>query len=314
MPKELLSIVVPVHNEEKSLGELKENLIRVLDGGGFDFEVIFINDGSQDRSLEIITQIHRQDPRFKLISFTRNFGHEVATTAGLDFAQGDAVVIMDADLQDPPELIPQMLSKWKEEGYEIVFARRESRKGETWLKKVSAFIFYRFMEHVLKAPIPKDAGDFRLIDKRVALSLRNIRERNRFMRGLVTWTGYRMTSIPFERNPRKFGRTKYNFPKLFKLAWDSITAFSTLPLQIITFAGMLISFLSFSAIIAILVIRFVFHHAVEGWASLMVSVFFLGGIQIFILGVIGEYLGRIYVESQQRPLYIIDKTLGLEQD
>ncbi len=305
------SIVVPVYNEEAILPELYSRLTAVMEQLGEPYELIFVNDGSHDRSLEIMRELHRRDPRVKVINFARNFGHQVAITAGLDYARGDAVVIIDADLQDPPEVIPDLVARWKE-GYEVVYAVRTEREGETWFKEFTAKLFYRLIRSITNVDIPLDTGDFRLMDRQVVETLRAMRERHRFMRGMSSWVGFRQTGVPYRRHRRYAGETKYPFRKMLKFALDGITSFSYLPLQLATYLGFAIAAMSALFILFVIVARLSGMQAFVGQATTLVTVLFLGGIQLISLGILGEYLGRVYEEIKGRPLYIVAQTWGLE--
>jgi len=307
------SIVAPVFNEEGILEELHRRVTEVMDTLDEPYELVLVNDGSTDRSLDLMLQLRERDDRVKIINFSRNFGHQVAITAGLDYAQGDAVIIIDADLQDPPEVILDLIAKWKE-GYEVVYAVREARKGETWFKEFTAKLFYRLMSRITDVEIPKDAGDFRLTDRKVVKALRAIRERHRFMRGLSVWTGFRQTGVTYVRAERYAGETKYPLRKMLRFALDGITSFSYLPLQIATYLGFAIASISLIAIIAVVFLRLYGRHALLGQATTLVSVLFLGGIQLIFLGIIGEYLGRIYDEVKARPLYLVSDTWGFAEE
>lgn len=308
------SIIAPVFNEEDNLPELYRQMQQTMDATGEPWELILINDGSRDKSNEIMRGLHRQDSRVKTVEFAKNFGHQIAVTAGLDYAKGDAVVIIDADLQDPPSVILQMIQKWKE-GYEIVFAVRIERKGETWFKEFTAKLFYRLIYRITDIDIPLDTGDFRLIDRKAVDTLNTMRERHRFIRGMTSWVGFRQTGVEYVREERFAGETHYPFKKMFKFALDAITGFSYLPLQIATYAGFIIAGLS--AIAALLVIYarlFLASQAFFGQATTLVAVLFLGGIQLITLGIIGEYLGRIYDEVKGRPLYVVREAQGFSDN
>jgi len=306
-----VSVVAPVFNEEASLPELYHRVRDVLDGAGEAWELVLVNDGSRDRSPEIMRELHARDARVKVVDFARNFGHQVAITAGTDYARGDAVVVMDADLQDPPEVILDLLAKWRE-GYEVVYAVRAKRQGETWFKEFTAKLFYRIIYRITDIDIPMDTGDFRLMDRKVVEALRGVREKHRFMRGLSVWVGFRQTGVKYVRAARYAGETKYPLKKMLRFALDGITSFSYLPLQIATYLGFFIAGVAIVGIIATIILRLSGSHAFYGQATTLVSVLFLGGVQLISLGIIGEYLGRIYDEVKGRPLYIVRETLGLE--
>lgn len=307
----VLSVVAPVFNEAETLDAFCDRVRDVLDALGEPWEVILVNDGSRDRSLEIMRRRHACDARFKVVSFSRNFGGQVAITAGLDYARGAAVVIIDADLQDPPEVIAQLVERWRE-GYEVVYAQRDTRAGETRFKQLTASIYYRLIRSIASVDIPLDTGEFRLLDRRAADALRCVREQHRYMRGLAAWIGFRSIAVPYERAARFAGETKYPLRKMVRLAVDGITNFSYLPLQLATYAGFFVAGLSLIGVLAAIVVRLFFGHELTGQATTLVSVLFLGGIQLIFLGIIGEYLGRIYDEVKRRPLYIVSETLGLE--
>lgn len=299
------SIVAPVFNEEETLPEFYRRTRAVMDQLDGTCELILVFDGSRDRSPEIGRELRAQDPRVKLIIFSRNFGHQIAISAGIDYAEGDAVVIIDSDLQDPPEVIHELVAKWKE-GYQVVYAQRAKRRGETFFKLFTAALFYRIIRKLASIEIPPDTGDFRLIDRKVVLALRQLREHHRFMRGLSVWVGFKQTGILYERHERYAGTTQYPFRKMFKFALDAITGFSYVPLQLATTLGLWISFLALLAIPVVAILRAVFgQEFFGGQASTLIAVLFLGGVQLIFLGILGEYLGRIYDEVKNRPLYIV---------
>jgi polyisoprenyl-phosphate glycosyltransferase len=307
-----LSVVAPVFNEEQILPELYRRVSEVLDGAGLDWELVMINDGSRDRSPEIMAELHAKDPRVKVIDFARNFGHQVAITAGTDYARGDAIVIIDADLQDPPEVILDLLAKWRE-GYEVVYAIRSERKGETWFKEFTAKAFYRIIYQITDINIPMDTGDFRLMDRKVVDAIKTMREKHRFMRGMSVWVGFKQTGVYYVRAERYAGETKYPLKKMFKFALDGITSFSYFPLQLATYVGFISAGIAILGIIAAIILRLAGSHALLGQATTLVAVLFLGGVQLIFLGIIGEYLGRIYDEVKGRPLYIVRDALGFEE-
>lgn len=314
MTRPEISLVVPIWNEELVIPELYLRVVEVMARTGATWELVCVNDGSRDHSLERLLALHEQDQRVKVLDFSRNFGHQIAITAGADFAEGDAVIVMDADLQDPPEVILRMIEQWRA-GYEVVYAVRTHRQGETWFKLVTASLFYRLLQRVADVKIPLDAGDFRLMDRRVVLAMRQLREKHRFMRGLSSWVGFKQTPIEYERAERFAGETKYPFRKMLRLAMNAITSFSYLPLRLATYFGFGLAALSLLGIILTIVLRLAGQHFFEGQATTLVSVLFLGGIQLIVLGIIGEYLGRIYDEVKNRPLYIISRAYGfLEED
>jgi dolichol-phosphate mannosyltransferase len=303
--QKLISIVIPVFNEIDVIDTCYERLsgvMRALDG--YDYELVFVDDGSHDRTHERLLEFGQDDAHLRLVKFSRNFGHQIAVTAGVDQAQGDAIVIIDADLQDPPEVIPAMVKKW-EEGYDVVYGVRQRRVGESRLKLLTAAAFYRLLRSFTNIEIPVDVGDFRLISARAAEQLRKLREKDRFVRGLVSWIGFRQTGIPYERDSRLAGETKYPYRKMFKFAIDGITSFSNLPLKLASWLGYMASFLAFVYLASVFVQR-AMGHTVEGWATIMVAMLFLGGVQLICLGIIGEYIGRIFNETKSRPMYVIE--------
>jgi glycosyltransferase involved in cell wall biosynthesis len=301
-----LTVVVPAYNESEGLKDFHVRLATVLDGMDLESEVLYVDDGSRDDTYAIMCTLREADPRVSTLKLSRNFGKELALTAGLDQVDADATVVIDADLQDPPELIPTFVSHWRE-GYDVVYGTRASRAGETGFKKMTASGFYRVMEKLSSTPIPRDTGDFRLLSRRALDALKQVRERQRFMKGLFTWVGFRQLSVVYHRDPRHAGQTKWNYWRLWNFAIDGITSFSGAPLKAATYVGLLTSLLAFLFGLSVLVKALWFGDAVRGYPSLMVVVLFLGGVQLMALGVIGEYLGRMYVESKQRPLYLIDE-------
>lgn len=308
-----LSIIAPMYNEEANIDYFFETLMPVLIRLGLEYEIICVNDGSKDRTLEKLLTYHQDNPQIKIISFSRNFGKEIALTAGLHHSNGKAIIPIDTDLQDPPELIEGLVEKWRE-GYEVVYAIRRRRLGESSFKRLTANVFYRFINFISDTPIPKDTGDFRLFDRRVVKELNRIPERTRFMKGLFAWVGFKQVGIEYDRQPRHQGNTKWNYWKLWNFALDGITLFSTFPLRLWSYVGIIISLLSFFYA-SFLVVRTLVHgRDVPGYASIMVAVLFLGGLQLISLGVIGEYLGRVYAETKRRPLYIINESYGFEQN
>jgi dolichol-phosphate mannosyltransferase len=305
MPRPRYSIVAPVFNEEETLPEFYKRTRAVMDQLDGECELLLVFDGSRDRSPEIGRELRAQDPRVKIIQFSRNFGHQIAISAGIDYAEGDAVAIIDSDLQDPPEVILQMVEKWRA-GFELVYAQRAKRKGETFFKLFTASFFYRLIRRLAAIEIPPDTGDFRLIDRKVVLALRRMREHHRFMRGLSVWVGFKQTGIQYERQERFAGSTQYPFRKMLKFATDAITGFSYIPLQLATTIGLWISGLALLSVPVVAILRFEFgSEFFGGQATTLISVLFLGGVQLIFLGIIGEYLGRIYDEVKSRPLYIV---------
>ncbi|MEM7128785.1 MAG: glycosyltransferase family 2 protein [Chloroflexota bacterium] len=311
-PPPTISIVVPIWNEEEVIPELYQRLVQVMDQAGESWECICVNDGSTDRSLEVLTEYHEKDPRVKLIQFSRNFGHQIAITAGTDYASGQAVIVMDADLQDPPSVILEMIDRWRE-GYDVAYAVRTARAGETAFKRWTASLFYRLLQWITdEVEIPLDAGDFRLMDRKVILAMRQVREKHRFMRGLTSWVGFKQIAVEYERAERYAGETKYPLQKMLRLALTAITSFSYLPLRLATYFGFGLAFLSLIGIVLSISMRLSGSHALEGQATTLVTVLFLGGIQLIFLGIIGDYLARIYDEVKDRPLYLVSKTYGLD--
>jgi polyisoprenyl-phosphate glycosyltransferase len=312
MPENIVcSVVVPVFNEEPVIEETCKRLGAVMDFTGEPYEIILVNDGSRDKTALLAREICLKNTNIKLISFSRNFGHQIAITAGMEYSTGQAVVIIDADLQDPPEIIPKMLEKWKE-GYDVVYGKRIRRKGETLIKKISAKLFYRFLKRMTDFDIPVDTGDFRLIDRKVCDSLKRINERNRYVRGLISWLGYRQTWVEFERDRRFAGKTKYPFKKMLKFAFDAVTSFSYRPLKIASYAGTLLSLASFTYLVIVICQALFSNMIVPGWASTIAVSLFFNGIVLLMLGIIGEYIGRIYDEAKARPLYIVSELVNFE--
>jgi glycosyltransferase involved in cell wall biosynthesis len=310
-----ISIVAPVYNEEEVLHELYRRVHAVMEGTGETWEMVLVDDGSRDRSAEVIAELHALDERVRGLSFSRNFGFQIAGTAGLDHALGDAVILTDADLQDPPEVYPAMLAKWRE-GYDVVYGVRTSREGETWFKLTTAKIFYRLIYSITSIDIPLDTGDFRLMDRRVVNAIGRMHERNRFLRGMVPWVGYRQTGVEYERESRYAGESKYSsVRKMLPFAVDAITSFSYFPLRMATYSGFALAGISGLLILIVILLRlFGPHEPLLGQASTLIAVLFLGGIQLIFLGILGEYLGRIYDEVKARPLYLVDKSWGLTKE
>ncbi len=302
-----LSVIIPIYNEERIIPELYRRLRESVSQITGRYELIFINDGSSDRSLSELLKLAEQDPRVRYINFSRNFGHQIAVTAGLDHCRGQAVVIIDGDLQDPPELIPEMYRKHLE-GYEVVYARRAERKGESFLKKATAKWFYRILRKLTSIDIPVDTGDFRLIDQKIVRYLRRMPEQNKFLRGQIAWLGFRQTEVLFTRDKRKYGTSGYSWSKMLQFAMDGITGFSDKPLRMVTKLGFAISLFSFCIILYAMYAHFVLHRTITGWTSLIISSAFLGGVQLLSIGIIGEYISRINRNVINRPLYIIEKT------
>ncbi|MDS0525972.1 glycosyltransferase family 2 protein [Clostridium sp. SHJSY1] len=303
------SVVVPLYNEELVVSESYKRLKEVMDSTNEEYEIIFVNDGSKDKTAELTKDICSKDSRIKFISFSRNFGHQLAITAGMDNSSGKAVIVIDADLQDPPEVMLEMIKKWKE-GYEVVYGKRIKRKGETFFKKVTAKIFYRTLSSMTDIDIPVDTGDFRLIDRKVCDALKKVPERNRYVRGLVSWLGFKQAGVEFIREDRFAGETKYPLKKMIKFATDAITSFSYKPLKIGTYLGGLVSAFSFLYLLFILFQKMFTNSTVPGWTSIIGISLFFNGVMFMMLGIIGEYVGRIYDEAKGRPLYIIGEKKG----
>lgn len=301
-----LAVVVPAYNESEGLREFQRRIGLVFDGLDMHCSVLYVDDGSRDDTWEVMESLRAADARVATLKLSRNFGKELALTAGLDHVDADAVVVIDADLQDQPELIPEFVARWRE-GYDVVYGMRSSRAGETALKKLTSAAFYRVMEKMSDLPLPRDTGDFRLMSRRVVDALRLLRERQRFMKGLFTWVGFAQTAIAYDRDPRFAGDSKWNYWKLWNFALEGITSFSSFPLRLATYVGFLAAVVAFLFGAVVFFKALVFGDPVRGYPSLMVVVLFLGGAQLMALGMIGEYLGRTYVESKQRPLYFVDR-------
>ena len=308
----ICSVIVPMYNEEEVLAETVHRLRTALETTGVVWEVIFVNDGSRDKTGPLLREVCTVDPRFRFVDFSRNFGHQVAITAGMDYAGGQCMVIIDGDLQDPPELIPAMIAKWRD-GYDVVYGKRVSREGDSLFKRLTAKVFYRLLRAVTDVDIPVDTGDFRLIDRKVADTLKQVPERNRYVRGLMAWVGFRQTALEFERAERFAGTTKYPLRKMMKLATDGILSFSFKPLRIATILGSMISAGSFLYLFIVLLQRMFKPESVtSGWSSLIAVTLLLNGITLLILGIMGAYIGRIYDEVKNRPLYIVRDAMNLE--
>jgi dolichol-phosphate mannosyltransferase len=308
------SLIVPIYNEAETIPELYRRVTAVMDQLEGQSELVLINDGSRDRSLQLIRDFHHQDPRVCYLSFARNFGHQIAVTAGLNFARGNIAIILDADLQDPPELIPQMIAKWQE-GYQVVYAQRARRPQERWPKQLMAYLFYRVLTYLADVDIPTDTGDFCLMDRAVVDLLNAMPERNRYVRGLRAWVGFRQTAIQFERSPRFAGDVKYTFQKSFALAINSLISFSRVPLRLSTYLGLVSAV--FAIVMALLVLYWRLYQPqspVTGFAAIAVAVFFLGSVQLLCLGILGEYIGRIHEEVKNRPLYTLAEVAGFEKN
>jgi polyisoprenyl-phosphate glycosyltransferase len=312
MSKIRYSVVAPCYNEEGNLPELYRRISEVMNQTGDSWELVLINDGSRDRTPEVMRELHRLDPRVHYLDFARNFGHQLAVTAGMDYAQGEAIILIDSDLQDPPELILEMIQKWRE-GYKVVYAVRSERKGETWFKLFTAKLFYRLIYRITEVNIPQDTGDFRLMDRQVVDAIKQMRERHRFIRGMTSWVGFPQTGVSYVRQERFAGETNYPLRKMLKFASDAITGFSYLPLQLATYLGFIVAALSGLGMIGVILARLTGNQAFFGQATTLVMVLFLGGIQLICLGIIGEYLGRIYDEVKHRPLYVVNEAVGFEK-
>jgi len=298
------SIIAPIYNELENIPELYRRISEVMDSTGEPWELVLVDDGSTDGSTEAIRNLAKEDECVRPVIFARNFGHQIAITAGWDYARGDAVVIIDADLQDPPELILEMAKKWKE-GYEVVYAVRTEREGESWFKLWTASLFYRLIYRITDVKIPLDTGDFRLMDRKVVNVLKQMRERHRFPRGMSAWVGFKQVGVDYKRAARTAGETKYPFRKMFRLALNAITSFSYLPLQVATFFGFAAAGIAIIAIPVVAALRLAGSHFFEGQTTTLISVLFLGGVQLISLGILGEYVGRLYDEAKGRPLYIV---------
>lgn len=314
MPRPLVSIVVPCYNEEEVISETYRRLSALaLSQSSYEFELIFIDDGSRDRTLELLRAMSAEDERVKIVVFSRNFGHQLAVTAGMDEASGDAVVIIDADLQDPPDVIPEMLAKWNQ-GYAVVYGVRTERRGESGFKRLTAHLFYRLLNALSDTPIPLDTGDFRLVDRAVVNTLGTMNERDRFIRGMVSWVGFKQFPLGYQREQRFAGTTKYPLRKMLRFASDGVISFSTKPLRVAMLSGVASAGFACIGIIWALAVRLFDKGTVPGWAATIIAVLFLGGVQLVCTGILGEYVGRIYMQSKDRPLYIVSERLGSAHD
>lgn len=307
--KKLISIMIPAYNEEESIPILYDRLNEILQTIKYDYEIFFINDGSKDRTLEIIKELHKKDNRISYLNLARNYGKEIAMAAGFDYVKGDAVIIMDADLQDPPPLIPEMIKYW-EEGYDDVYCVRRSRKGESFLKKKSSELFYKLLQKLTRVNILANVGDFRLLSRRALNAMTHYREHKRYTKGFFSLVGLRKKEILFDRDPRIAGNTKWNYISLINLAIEGITSFTSAPLRVSTISGAIIALIGFLSIVYIVIYKLLFDGIVEGWSSLASIILFLGGIQLISIGVLGEYIGRIFDETKRRPLYFVDEYNG----
>lgn len=309
----LLSVVVPCFNEEEALPVTNRRLIAALDRAPLNFEIVYVDDGSSDSTPGLLRQLQEGDERIRVVRFSRNFGHQMAITAGLEHASGDCVAVIDADLQDPPEIILELIRKWMD-GYDVVYGVREEREGETAFKLWTSKAFYRCLARLADTRIPLDTGDFRLMDRRVVDSLLEMPERDRFVRGMVSWLGFSQVGVPYRREPRAAGATKFSFFKMLRFAMDGIFSFSILPLRLATWTGFTASGLAVLGILAALVERFLgVQGIVKGWTSVVIAILFIGGVQLICIGIIGEYVGRIYGESKRRPLYVLRERIGFEK-
>jgi dolichol-phosphate mannosyltransferase len=298
------SIIAPIYNEIGNLADLYSRLKEVMDSTGESWEFILVDDGSTDGSTDAILDLAAADPRVRAVIFARNFGHQIAVTAGLDYSRGQAVVIIDADLQDPPEVVLDLIAKWRE-GYEVVYAVRAEREGETWFKKFTASLFYRIIYRITDVKIPLDTGDFRLMDRKVVDVMNRMRERHRFLRGMSSWVGFKQIGVEYKRAARHAGVTKYPFQKMLKLALNAITGFSYFPLQVATYFGFVSAGIAILAIPVVIILRMTGSGQLTGQATTLIAVLFLGGVQLISLGILGEYIGRLYDEAKGRPLYIV---------
>jgi dolichol-phosphate mannosyltransferase len=308
----VLSVVAPVFNEEETVAAFVQRVTSVLEGIGEPYEIVLVNDGSRDQSLRVMREMQAKNPRIRIIDFSRNFGHQIAISAGLDYARGQAVAIIDSDLQDPPEVIAELVDRWRA-GAEVVYAQRRHRRGETRFKLMTADAFYRLMRRITSVEIPQNTGDFRLLDRKVVNALIEMREHHRFMRGLSAWVGYRQEAVQYDRHERFAGTTKYPLRKMVRFSIDAITSFSTIPLQLATTFGFFLAGISLVGIVVAIVLR-ILTHAIIGQASTLILVLFMGGIQLIFLGILGEYLGRIYDEVRARPLYLVRDVISSDDE
>ena len=305
-----ISIIIPAYNEQESLPILYERLTKLMETlNNYDFEVLFVNDGSKDQTIEIIKELREKDKRICYVDFARNFGKEIAMIAGLDYATGDCVIFMDADLQDPPELVPELVKYW-EEGYDDVYAKRKSRKGETWLKKFTSKMYYKVLQHVTRVEIQEDTGDFRLLDRRCVNALKKLRESQRNTKSMFSWIGYKKKEVLYDRDPRVAGTTKWNYGKLMDLAIDGITSLTTSPLRISTFIAIPTFMVLFGYFVYVIAKCFVVDQPIQAYQSIILLILFFSGIQILLFGIVGEYLGRIFNETKNRPLYLVNEYNG----
>lgn len=305
-----ISVVAPVYNEEEVVGEFYRRLTTAVAGAPFEVEILFVNDGSRDRTLDVLRELVDRDSRVRVIDLSRNFGKEIAVTAGLDRSEGDAVVVIDSDLQDPPELIPRFVEIWQSGEADVIYGKRMSRRGETLIKRATSFLFYRSLQRMTRIEVPADVGDFRLLSRDVVDALRKLREQHRYMKGLFSWVGYRQVALPYRRDERHAGTTKWNYFKLWNLAVEGFTSFTVVPLKLASYLGLMVALLAFAQAIRVFYRALLHGDPVAGYPSLMVTVLFLSGVQLIALGVIGEYLGRIFNETKNRPLYFIRSELS----
>ena len=306
------SIIAPVFNEHECLSEFYSRICSVMDTTHSSWELVFVEDGSTDGSTDLIRALAKKDKRVQPVIFARNFGHQIAVTAGMDYSRGQAVVVIDADLQDPPEVILDLIAKWKE-GYQVIYAVRRKREGESWFKLFSASLFYRLIYRITDVKIPLDTGDFRLLDRKIVNIMGSMRERHRFLRGMASWVGFRQIGVEYDRKERFAGQTKYPFSKMLKLALNAVTSFSYFPLQLATYIGFIAAGLSILSIPIVILLRIAFHEAFLGQATTLIAVLFLGGVQLICMGILGEYIGRIYDEVKGRPLYVVSEPASKEQ-
>lgn len=308
-----ISVIIPAYNEEESLPLLYERMEKLMNSmENYEFEILFVNDGSKDKTIEIIKQMRQEDNRICYVDFSRNFGKEIAMIAGLDYATGDSVIFMDADLQDPPELIPELVKYW-EEGYDDVYAKRKSRKGESFLKKFTSKMYYKVLQHFTKVEIQRDTGDFRLLDRRCVNALKKLRESQRNTKSMFSWIGYKKKEVLYDRDPRVAGKTKWNYIKLVDLAIDGITSFTTSPLRLSTILAIPTFAVLFIYFIYVIAKCFVVHEAIQAFQAIILLILFFSGIQILLFGIVGEYLGRIFNETKNRPLYLVNEYNGKKE-
>jgi polyisoprenyl-phosphate glycosyltransferase len=313
MKRFLLSVVVPMYHEEEVARECYKRLTTEMESNHFNYELVFVNDGSKDKTPDILQELALMDKRVKVINFSRNFGHQAAVTAGVEAAKGEAIVIIDADMQDPPDLIKDMVVLWKQ-GYGVVYAKRKKRNGETWIKLLTAKYYYKFLNLMSDIEIPCDTGDFRLIDRKAADAFLAMPEKNRFIRGMITWIGFNQIAVEYVRDERFAGETKYPFKKMIKLAADGIISFSSKPLKVITTIGILSVVLSFVILLYSLIVKIIMGSVVRGWTSLMTAITFFSGVQMLSLGIVGEYIARMSDEIKRRPLYIIKDMINIDDN